>query len=517
MIDHAACPLPRPMADIVLTTFNAKYAHTAFGLRYLMANLGPLRERARIVELDVSQRPIDALERILAENPKIVGVGVYIWNVGPATELVALIKAVSPQTVVVLGGPEVSHEADRQAIACLADHVIQGEADLAFAGLCGELLRGRRPADKVMRAELPDLGTVALPYDLYDERDIEHRVIYVEASRGCPFGCEFCLSSLDAAVRRFSPDRFLGQMQALLDRGATQFKFVDRTFNLNVDVARTILEFFLDRYKSGMFLHFEVIPDHLPDELREIIRRFPAGAMQFEIGVQTFNEEVARRINRRQDMRKVEQNLRFLRDQTAVHRHCDLIAGLPGEDIGSFAGGFDRLIALGPQEIQVGMLKRLRGAPIARHSDEWRMVYSPNPPYEVLQTEAIDFATMQRLRRFARYWDMVGNSGNFVQTLPMLWQGESPFWSFMGLCDWLFGRLGRAHAVSLPALGELLLEYLSGVLHRDRRMVAEALWRDYQRGGRREMPVFLRQDLPQEKAMRAARGGLPRRQNRHLG
>src|SRR5207249_98530 len=154
------------------------------------------------------------------------------------------------------------------------------------------------------------------------------------------------------------------------------------------------------------FLHFEMIPDRLPDALRQPIAQFPAAALQFEVGIQTFNEEVSARISRRQDNAKLADNLRFLREQTGVHVHADLIVGLPGEGIDSFAAGFDRLVALGPQEIQVGMLKRLRGTPIIRHDGEFAMVYSPHAPYEILQTRDIDFPTMQRLRRLARYWDL---------------------------------------------------------------------------------------------------------------
>ncbi len=164
-------------------------------------------------------------------------------------------------------------------------------------------------------------------------------------------------------------------MQCLLDRGVKQFKFVDRTFNLNVNVSKAILEFFLTRYQPGHFFHFEMIPDRLPESLREIIAKFPPGALQFEVGIQTFNEEVAQLISRRQNYEKLADNFHFLRAETGVHIHADLIVGLPGETLESFAAGFDRLIALGPQEIQVGILKRLRGTPIVRHDAEWQMVY----------------------------------------------------------------------------------------------------------------------------------------------
>src|SRR5205814_2204092 len=168
-----------------------------------------------------------------------------------------------------------------------------------FAELCEKLLAGRRPLMKIIPAELPDFNQIVLPYDLYDDRDVAHRVIYVEASRGCPFKCEFCLSSLDVPVRNVPLEAFLAEMAKLLDRGVSQFKFVDRTFNLNLNFSRAILQFFLGRYQPGLFLHFEMIPDRLPEALRDLIRQFPAGALQFEVGVQTFNEEVSARISRR--------------------------------------------------------------------------------------------------------------------------------------------------------------------------------------------------------------------------
>ncbi len=529
------------MPDIVLTTLNAKYAHAAFGLRYLMANLGVLAERATIIEFDIGVRPMDALEAILAREPKIVGIGVYIWNAEQSLRLVADLKRVRPDVVVVLGGPEVSYETDQQEIASLADYVITGEADLAFAELCEKLLAGQRPLVKVVPAELPEFAKeqkpaaalsllnsnleaqparVALPYSLYTDEDVAHRVIYVEASRGCPFKCEFCLSSLDVPVRNVPVGEFLSDMQRLLDRGVTRFKFVDRTFNLNLNISRPILEFFHERYRPGLFLHFEMIPDRLPEALREPIKRFPPGALQFEVGIQTFDDEVSKRISRRQDIAKLEDNLRWLRAETGVHVHADLIVGLPGEDVETFGRGFDRLVALGPQEIQVGILKRLRGTPIVRHDAEWGMVYSPTAPYEVLQTRQVDFPTMQRMRRFSRYWDLLANSGNFTRTLPTLWADRSPFASFLALSDWLHEHAGRTHAIALPRLAELLFQYLTQVSGREARTVAPLLWDDFREGGRRDGPEFLRAFVPEE-SLRSARrvvttAAAPPRQSRHL-
>jgi radical SAM superfamily enzyme YgiQ (UPF0313 family) len=506
--------------DIVLTTLNAKYIHASFGLRYLLANLGPLQAAAGIVEFDIHQRPSDIVEALLARNPSIIGFGVYIWNTSPTAEVIAILKRVRPDVTIVLGGPEVSYETAEQEIVRLADHVITGEADLKFAEVCRDLLE-RRPValPKIIPAELPDFSRLVLPYDLYADDDIAHRIIYVEASRGCPFTCEFCLSSLDIPVRQVPLSALFEQLQRLLDRGVRQFKFVDRTFNLNVSASKAILEFFLERHRPGHFFHFEMVPDRLPEALREVIAKFPHGALQFEVGVQTFNEEVGALIKRRQNYQRLDENFRFLRNQTGVHIHADLIVGLPGETLESFAAGFDRLVALGPHEIQVGLLKRLRGTPIVRHDEEWRMNYNPYPPYEILRNQLIDFVTMQKLRRFARYWDLVGNSGNFIETTPLIWNDRSPFESFLHFSEWLHGQGGRTDGIALVRLMELLFEFLTRELQLKPDLVAETLWRDYQRGGRHDKPVFLKNHLGDETPampVSKSRPELPKRQARHL-
>jgi radical SAM superfamily enzyme YgiQ (UPF0313 family) len=507
------------VADIVLTTLNAKYIHAAFGLRYLMANLGPLQSRATLAEFDINQRPLDIAEALLAQNPRIIGFGIYIWNVERSAEVLAALRRVRPDIKIILGGPEVSYETESQAIVQLADHVITGEADLKFAEVCGVLLNQAAPLPKVIPAEPPDFSRLALPYQLYTADDLAHRIVYVEASRGCPFTCEFCLSSLEIPVRAAPLPRLLAELQQLLDRGLKQFKFVDRTFNLNLAVSKTILEFFLERRQPGHFFHFELVPDRLPEALREVIAKFPPGMLQFEVGVQTFNPEVGGLISRRQNYEKLADNFTFLRRQTGVHLHADLIVGLPGETLDSFAAGFDRLVALGPQEIQVGILKRLRGTPISRHDEEWQMTYHAHPPYEILCNRLIDFATMQRLRRFAKYWELVGNSGNFLHSTPLLWSGDaSPFHSFLRLSDWLYARTGRTDSIALVRLMELLFEFLTGELALEPRLAAETLWRDYQHGGRFDKPGFMKDFLPasEPRTVRPARAELPKRQARHL-
>lgn len=544
------------MPDIVLSTLNAKYIHASFGLRCLMANLGNLRERAYLTEFTINQAPLEIAETVLAHQPRIVGFGVYIWNVEQTTAVIGLLKRIRPDLIVIIGGPEVSYETEGQEIVALADHVITGEAELKFAEVCRALLNdecsmtsraqrdsqpqaARREAErsndevmaspaphssfdirsstfpKVIPSDLPALAALAPPYELYSDEDLAHRVIYVEASRGCPFTCEFCLSSLDIPVRAFPLDAFLASMQRLLDRGATQFKFVDRTFNLHLPTSMGILQFFLDRWREGLFLHFEMVPDRLPEQLRALIKQFPPGAVQFEVGIQTFDETTSKNISRRQNLAKLEDNFRFLREETGVHIHADLIVGLPGENMESFGRGFDRLVRLGPQEIQVGILKRLRGTPIVRHDDEHRMIYAPRPPYEILSTREIPFPDMQRMKRFARYWDIVANSGHFTGTLKLLWRDDaSPFVAFLRFTDWLHAKLQRTHQIALHVMAQSLFDFLTHEQAGDAALAAETLEADWHRTPSREA-LNLRGMTSRQPGEMPMNARVPKRQSRH--
>ena len=506
--------------SIVLATLNAKYAHASFGLRYLLANMGELRERATMLEFDLRQKPADIASQILAHSPLVVGLGIYIWNVGLSSEVARLLKARAPQVKLVLGGPEVSYETETQAIFQHADYVITDEGDLAWPELCRALLAENPPAGKIIRGGFVPVTKLQLPYSLYDEKDVAHRVIYVEASRGCPFTCEFCLSSLDVPLRRFPLESLLPAFQDLLDRGVQHFKFVDRTFNLSIKYSLQLLEFFLARHRPGLFLHFEMIPDRLPEELRDMIRAFPPGSLQFEVGIQTFNTGVAERIKRKQDYELTVQNLGFLLNETGSYIHADLIYGLPGETLESFAAGFDRLVALRPQEIQVNRLKRLRGTPIVRHDAEFEVKWDSAPPYEIISNRDLDAGAMNRLGRFAKFWDHYSNSRNFIESAPLIWaESHSAFHSFQAFTDWISERTGRTHGLPLDTLAEALFDYLTTKLKRPAAEVAATIWRDYSRGAQRDMPKFLRPHLDYEihrAAFRKPALGL-KRQARHFG
>jgi radical SAM superfamily enzyme YgiQ (UPF0313 family) len=497
---------------IILSTLNARYTHASLGLRYLLANMGDLQETTRLHEFVIGAKTADVVERLLAHKPRIIGFGVYIWNVEETTKVIAMLKRVAPEVTIVIGGPEVSYEPNEQQIVQLADYLVTGWGDITFPQLCRQILDGPKPLMKIHAGAQPPLADIALPYKLYTDEDIAHRTLYVEASRGCPFKCEFCLSSLDKTAWPFDLDAFLGELEALHARGARLFKFVDRTFNLNIKSSLKIMQFFLDKLEASpgdpVFAHFEVVPDHLPDALKDAITRFPPGTLQFEIGIQSFNPEVQALVSRKQNNEKAADNIRWLCAHSNAHLHVDLIAGLPGEDIGSFACGFDKLYALKPHEIQFGILKRLRGTPIIRHTEAYRMVYDPHPPYTILATDRIDFAAMQRLVRFARYWDLIANSGRFANTLPLI-LGDTPFASFMALSDWLYTKTDATHRIALDRLATLVKEWLCsrGI---DADTASAVLESDY--AGQMKKPHA----KPKETAVRNAQHATPHRQARHL-
>ncbi len=482
-----------------------------------MANMGELRNDTQLVEYNISTRPIDIVEDLLKKDPKIIGFGVYIWNIEQTTQVVKLLKTIRPDIKTILGGPEVSYEYEDQEIVKLADYLITGTADLAFKELCETLLTNKTPLQTIIRPLPFELKDINLPYNEYTDEDVANRIIYVEASRGCPFKCEFCLSALDKTVYPFDIDLFLENMQSLYDRGVRHFKFVDRTFNLKVDTSKRIMEFFLEKIpdnieENDLFLHFELIPDNLPEKLKQTIARFPDHSLQFEIGIQSLNPKVQELISRKQNTEKTRDNLLWLAQHSNAHIHADLIIGLPGDDIDSFAKGFNELMHMQPHEIQVGILKRLKGTPIIRHTDQFDMRYNPLPPFNILSNDSIDFDTMQRLNRFARYWDIIINNGRFKQSKDLL-LGDNPFQNFLILSDWLYKTTDQTHKFALDRLFKLLHQGMIEILDLKRAIVEDCLIKDYERSGLKGYPKFLTTvtDINQPKSVTSVK-----RQKRHL-
>ncbi|MEA3314952.1 MAG: DUF4080 domain-containing protein [Campylobacterota bacterium] len=479
------------MSDIILTTLNGRYMHSSIALRYLYANLKELQSKTIIKEYVINEKMQDIAEKILSFSPKIVGIGVYIWNAIDVSELIQIIKKVSPNTIIVLGGPEVSYTPFRVDID-IADYIIQGEGEVQFYELCNDILQNKEIKQKIFYPKVLDLKDIKLPYKYYNENDIENRYIYVEASRGCPYSCEFCLSSIDKKVRNFNIDDILDEFEILWDKGVRNYKFIDRTFNLNIQIATKLIDFFLEK-DEPYTTHFEVIPDNFPKALKEKIKLFPPMSLQLEIGIQTLKKDIALNIKRNLNIPKIKENLAFLENETNAHIHLDLIIGLPGESVNSFGENLDYLCSLSKSEVQVGVLKKLSGTTLNRHDEIFGMVYSDIPPYDILSNDLIPFAKMQEMKRFARFWDLVYNSGNFTKTFNFLVKDKSVYKTFLDFSIWLYNQTHSTWQISLDRLSKFLFDYIVDIQKNDRKIVADIIIEDILKVGGRKLPSFLRE------------------------
>ena len=508
-------------STILLTTLNARYAHSALGLRYLYANLHELQDEATIVEFTINDQIQTIAEDILKYAPKIIGISVYIWNAREVSDLIEILKKVSPKTIIVLGGPEAGYTPHRVDFS-KADTIISGEGEVAFYERCKEILSPVRPepveglhgstssprtGTEFIKAPLLDLKAIKTPYRAYSDEDVAHRMIYVEASRGCPFECEFCLSSMDEKVRNFPLDELIEEFEILWQRGARSFKFIDRTFNLNMTFANRILDFFLSK-EPPYFAHFEVIPDHFPDVLKAKIALFPQGALQLEIGIQTLDPIIAKGINRPLRLEKIFENLRFLETQTKAHMHLDLIVGLPGETLEGFGSNLDKLVSLTHSEIQIGILKNLSGTTLSRHDKEHGMIYSDTPPYDILQNNNLSFIQIQKMKRFARFWDIFYNSGSFDHTVKLLWSEGKVFDGFYAFSEWIYTQTLSTWKISLERQITLIYEFL--ILSHEVDTVQKALTEDLSKRPEKTIPFFLRQSSADKK--KHEKSVIPKRQ-----
>ena len=499
--------------EIVLCTFNARYTHTSIGLRYLYANLKELQEKSIIKEFVINSQVADAIETVLAENPKIVGVGAYIWNANEVGEFIEVLKKVAPHIIIVAGGPEASYFPHRVDFS-EADYFIQGEGDVAFYELCKTILDGNPPKNKIIKADIVDLNEIELPYQYFSDHDISNRQCYVEASRGCPYSCEFCLSSLDKKVRKIDTDKFLKEMSILWDRGVRSFKFIDRTFNQGITTANKLMDFFLSK-EPPYFIHFEVIPDNFPASIKERIKDFPPASLQLEVGIQTLDPQISENIYRKLNIEKIRENLGFLENETKAHLHVDLIIGLPGESLEQFGKNLDMLYGMTKCEIQLGILKKLSGTTLNRHDENHGMVYSDKPPYDILQNNQIPFDMMQKMKRFARFWDMVYNSGNFKKSVTYLFGEGKVYDGFFSFSEWIYAQTESTWQISLDRLAHLVYRYVVEVLHVNEEEFKQVMKDDVMIVRGRKLPKFLRVEIENKKTRKEEAKIFNKRQLKH--
>lgn len=418
-------------SDILLVAVNARYSHCAYAARSLQANLGELSPSARILETDLDVTPVQLAAQIVEARPRIVGFSVYLWNVRIVEAAARILRILAPQIRLAAGGPEIT--ADDPSSARF-DAVIAGEGETAFRRLCETWLTdGALPAESpnvqrlsptasalFIRTEPEDPAALALPYALYSDADLAQRTVYVESSRGCPYACAYCTSA-DTGLRLFPLDRLLPAFETLWQRGLRRFKFLDRSFNAPVGHAVALLDFFLSRVTPDTRLHFEINTDRLNASVADKIAAFPKGTLHLEAGLQTLNPRVAAAVGRSADTTRTLENLRFLTRQTGATVHADLIFGLPGEDEASFARGFNTLVAeCAPPEVQVNLLKGLPGTRLARDAAQLGLAFNPEPPYELLHSDVMDFETLTRLQRFARCSELIHNRLHVFHHAPLI-------------------------------------------------------------------------------------------------
>ncbi|MHC1694269.1 MAG: DUF4080 domain-containing protein [Eubacteriales bacterium] len=482
----------------VITAINTKYIHTSLSPWYLAAGIklhGKDEHDIHIHEANIKQDSVDIVRAVLSHSPDAAAFSCYIWNIEKVRDITSEIKRISPSTVIILGGPEVSYNT-REVLDTLpqVDYVIAGEGELPLAVLLDCLDEGvdvpdgygishRKGGEVIVQSIYKTSLEPPSPYSEDCLRTLKGRIAYLETSRGCPFSCAFCLSGREDHVRFFGMDRVKNDILLLLSSGARVIKLVDRTFNCNPSRACEILEYIIAVCRDTDYLtfHLEVAADLFDEATLSLLEKAPAGLFQIEAGVQSFNERSLHAVDRRTDLSAVCYNLKRIISSGHIHVHTDLIAGLPYEDMDSFASSFERLFSLRPHMLQLGFLKLLHGARIRRDAHDFGYEYSAHPPYEIMSSASISQGELDRLRLAEDALERLYNSRRFLHTVEyVLSVGyTSPLRLFLEAGQ----AAGDCHGISLDAYTQIILEHFSSVkgVHKERlrdEMVCDRLRTD---------------------------------------
>lgn len=433
---------------IILAAVNAKYIHSNLAVYSLRAFAKAYVSETKILEYTINQQMDEILMDLYREKPDLLCFSCYIWNLDYVEELAREIKKILPETILWLGGPEVSYDAvDVLTRLRQVTGVMKGEGEETFLELL-EYYHGRREtleeiAGITFRTEngeirenewrdVMDLSRVPFVYE--DLSLFEHKIIYYETSRGCPYRCSYCLSSVDKCLRFRDLNLVKKEFQFFLDQKVPQVKFVDRTFNCHHTHAKEIWRYLLEHDNGVTNFHFEVSADLLDEEELELISRMRSGLIQLEIGVQSTNPDTIRKIRRTMNFKRLSEVTKQIKTMGNTHQHLDLIAGLPMEDYESFGKSFDDVYALGPDQLQLGFLKVLKGSYMQEHAREYGLIYKDRPPYEVLGTNWLSYGEIARLKQIEEMVEVYYNSGQFSHTLDWLvLEFDSPFSMYKAL------------------------------------------------------------------------------------
>ena len=464
---------------ILLNAINAKYIHSNLAVYSLRAYAKEYREHIRLLEYTINNRVEEILEGIYKEHADVICFSCYIWNIAYVKELIEELKKLCPNTPIWVGGPEVSYEietllAENPGI----DGVFIGEGEHTFKKVCRcyieteeseweeELLRvsgiAYRKRDKTIAftgmAEPVDMSTIPFCYE--DMEQFKNKIIYYESSRGCPFSCSYCLSSIDKKMRFRDIELVKKELGFFIKQEVPQVKFVDRTFNCSHTHAMEIWRFIKEKDLGKTNFHFEVAADLLTEEELEYIAGMRPGLIQLEIGVQSTNDTTITEIHRTMQLDRLKAVVRSIQEKENIHEHLDLIAGLPYEGYETFARSFDEIYALKPNQLQLGFLKVLKGSYMYEHATEYGLIYRSRPPYEVLKTNWLGFGEILRIRQVEEMLEVYYNSGQYATAIRLLeTQYASAFAMFAELGTFYeeHGYFGMGHSRMRRA--EILLEF----------------------------------------------------------
>ena len=500
---------------ILLNAINAKYIHSNLAVYSLRAYAKEYREHIRLLEYTINNRVEEILEGIYKERADVICFSCYIWNIAYVKELIEELKKLCPNTPIWVGGPEVSYEvetllAENPGI----DGVFIGEGEHTFKKVCRcyieaeesereeELLRvpgiAYRKRDKTIAftgmAEPVDMSTIPFCYE--DMEQFKNKIIYYESSRGCPFSCSYCLSSVDKKVRFRSMALVENELQFFLDMKVPQVKFVDRTFNCNHEHTMAIWKYIYEHDNGVTNFHFELSADLLTDEEIEYVKNFRPGLVQFEIGVQTANSETLKAIHRNPDLTVLKQKVAKIRKQRNIHQHLDLIVGLPYEDYDSFKNSYNVVYEMKPDQLQLGFLKVLKGSPIYYDREKFAIVYQDRAPYEVLFTDWVSYMDVLKLKRVEDMTERYYNSMQFEASLPYIISFfDTPFDFFMQIGNF-YKKMGYEgiHQSRLQNY-EILLEFVLDICKPDKRkeeVLRQLIIYDiYARENLKNRPIFV--------------------------
>lgn len=461
---------------IFLTAINAKYIHSNLAVYSLKAYTGEYEKYVAIGEYTINNRVDDILEQIYKEKPDVLCFSCYIWNMDYVEELIREYKKLCPDVPVWVGGPEVSYEVD----TFLKEHpqvtgVMIGEGERTFREFCEYYVDRKRELSSIRGIAYRDAQTGETVYTLpqeplvmatipfcYDKvENFENRIIYYESSRGCPFRCSYCLSSIEKKLRFRDIELVKKELAFFIEKRVPQVKFVDRTFNCNHEHAMAIWQFVKEHDNGITNFHFEIAADLLREEELALINTMRPGLIQLEIGVQSTNDATIREIHRTMDLGLLKQIVKRIQSGGNVHEHLDLIAGLPFEDYETFSRSFDEIYALKPNQLQLGFLKVLKGSYMYEHAKEYGLVYHTKTPYEVMQTNWLSFDDVLKIKQVEEMLEVYYNSGQYevtMKTMDPLF--ESAFFLFQEMGEFYErkGYFGMSHSRLHRA--EIFLEFM---------------------------------------------------------